>query len=179
MKNKPTVIIVDPIGDFLLNHVHCLRKLFQADGWDVVKIEPDRKYYSDKAVVLVPDTGGLNTTVQYFISDAATPALAGQDNAIEYFRLNMLQWYVKKNMPILGIGTSAYLIFAELLRGKIMWGMDGLSYGHTSTEILQLENGILTPKTGCWTGPVDEDLCLFARTLLPKNPPLVTADILV
>ena len=96
--------------------------------WEVRLISPNERHYHQNAVLLIPDTHGLNTACDTFLrGENVLPApCPAQDQAVEYFRLNTMQWYIDKNVPILGIGYSALLIFADICRGLLMWGPDGL-----------------------------------------------------
>ena len=166
---KPKILIVEPFGGQYIQQIHQLRLLFNKNGWEVRKIEPYDRIYNPRAVLLIPDTGGLNCNMEYMLEMANTPP---QDNGIEYFRTHTLHYYVKKNIPILGLGTSAYLTFAEVCSGKLLFGNDGLSCGASKKKTDVYNDHFVGPNCGgLFQFGLNEDLVLFAESLLPRNSP--------
>jgi len=151
--------------------VHRLKQLFLQEEWKVEKLQPSTKLYSTNAIILVPDTAGLNCNVSY-VKSAFIPTIPAQDAGVEYWRLNLMHYYVKKRIPILGIGTSACLIFGELC-GNLIYGRDGLSFGAPRKDrVIDSGNDWFIGKNcaGMQTFQVDENLSMFAEALLPKAP---------
>lgn len=129
MSEKSRVYIVDPYSDDLLRHVQQVRMLFFSWGWEVKKISPDDRSYHENCIVLLPDTGGLNACELYCLEGGTNlpPHVRPQDQGIEWFRLKTLHYYVQKGIPVLGLGYSSYLTFAEVLRGQLIFGPDGIT----------------------------------------------------
>lgn len=171
----PRILLLEPYTR--VKHVAKLRDMFFANGWQVQKISPDQKAYSEDSILIVPDTGGINSNVSYCgMEDLILPFnCPPQDQGVEYFRLNTLHYYINKKIPILGIGYSSYLIFAEVLGGKLFQGPDGISRA-VLPKIVDDEQGFLSsiPKKVC-AGfdqqyskevPFAEDLIILADKLL-------------
>jgi hypothetical protein len=168
---RPVLFLLEPLKR--IKHVAKLRDLFVSCGWEVRKISPEQKTFHPYSVLLVPDTKGINMNLSYFKGNGGRPVFyRGQDNGVEYFRLNTLDYWVKKNTPILGLGTSAFVIFAEVLQGVIVTGYEGLSFGRTDSDLLvNNENEFLSlPKAGGKVNfNLDEELVHFAESLLRKE----------
>jgi hypothetical protein len=69
------------------------------------------------SVIILPDTGGIYPFASYFYGNVGV--VSPQDNFVEEFRLKTLHYYVQKGVGIFGLGTSAYVTFAEVLGGKL------------------------------------------------------------
>jgi hypothetical protein len=118
-----------------------IRNYFLDREWQVVTISPDQKHYHPKSVLLIPDTGGINANISYFKRESKLPPnIPPQDQALEYFRVETLSWYMKKQDEgkgkngILGIGMSAFLTFAEVLGGSVYRKDGEMCFGHTTTD---------------------------------------------
>jgi len=140
---KKRLLLLEPYADETMKHVQEIRMLFINNGWEVQKLTPDCKTYHENSVLIIPDTGGLNGNASYcFNADSwMPPHVKPQDQGVEYFRLNRLLYYVQKHIPVIGLGYSAYVIFAEVLKGTLQFGPDGMSVGtskikaHLETEL--------------------------------------------
>jgi hypothetical protein len=177
-KITPRVYIVEPYADSALKHVQQIRMLFHTWGWEVKKISPDDKTYYENSVLVVPDTGGLNACVSYcFTGGSLTPPhVAPQDQAIEWFRLKTLHYYVGKGIPILGLGHSSSLIFAEVVGGGLIFGSDGFSREAPNHKLPHVEDdeGFICTKPKMVCGGLDktqphafgEELIVLADQLL-------------
>ena len=144
------LIIVQPYCDV---DAISLRNFFLDAGWDVSIISPDEKHFHKRSVLLLPDTGGINANVSYFTREAKLPPnVPTQDQAMEFFRLETLSWYLKKReqgtarIGVLGIGYSAFLTFAECLGGSLYKNEDKLVFGHT-TAVVDIEHDWFHSKT--------------------------------
>lgn len=163
----PTIFILNPYGQQFMGQVYKLRMKFLEEDFDVRLIEKNERPYTNYGAVLVPDTGGINSTVGYCLGNVCVPP---QDNAIEYWRLNTLQYFVNKGIPIAGIGMSAFLIFAEVLRGKLQYGPDGMSFGSAKKEFEIIPNGFVAKEAaGLYQFDINE-LPDFVRSILPPPP---------
>lgn len=171
----PRVLLLEPYTR--VKHVAKLRDMFFANGWQVQKISPDQKTYCEDSILVIPDTGGINANVAYCVSEGLLLPFncPPQDQAVEYFRLNTLMYYINKKTPILGIGMSSYLTFAEVLGGKLFQGPDGISRA-VMPKIVDDSQGFLSsiPKKICagfdqlYSKDVQygEDLIILADKLL-------------
>ena len=72
-------------------------------------------------VLIIPDSGGYNLT-----SMGCTPHMKlpnslykGQDQYVEAFRIQSLEFYFKSGTILVGLGTSACLLYDDLLGGKL------------------------------------------------------------
>lgn len=113
-----------------------IRNFFLDNEWEVVFIGPNQTHKHHRSVLLLPDTGGINANVSYFLKESALPPnIPPQDQALEYFRLNTLTWYMRQQeqrnarVGILGIGYSAFLTFAECLGGSVYYRKSELHFG--------------------------------------------------
>ena len=165
---KPKVFIVNPDSFSLAHHVYQLRMLFMVNDWQVQLLEHDARTYHPKSVVLIPDTGGINTNVSYFRSSA--PGIPPQDQGIERFRLHSMQYWVNKKVPILGLGYSAFLTFAEL-GGTLYCGKDGLGFNHKKGVDIYHDKFFAHNAAGLVNYEIDENIVLLAESLLPKDAP--------
>lgn len=173
----PRLLLPEPFGR--LKHVQKLRCLFLENGWEVKKVSIGEKTYHENAVLILPDTKGINATISYFQSGGTftVPNIPPQDQAIEHFRLHQLQYFVHRKIGVLGLGTSAFLIFAEVLRGNLQYGRDGLWYGDSKTKLLDPPGSDSQGRffhdkplaAGLAEYKYNEDLVLFAEKLLPKK----------
>lgn len=75
----------------------------------------------DLDVLILPDSGCYNLT-----SMGCTPHMKlpnslykGQDQYVEAFRIQSLEFYHKKGTILVGLGTSACLLYDDLLGGKL------------------------------------------------------------
>lgn len=143
--------------------------LFRRDGWQVQFIDESTRSYHPNAVVIIPDTKGLNVNVEYVkIKSFSFPP---QDQLVEAFRLNSLFYWVKKKTPVIGIGTSAYLTFAELCQGTLIFGPHGMSIGASKQPCVVEDAYFLGEKCGgLWTYDEDELLLLAAKLLTGPEP---------
>ena len=128
------------------------------------------------------------------------PHVRPQDQGVEYFRLNRLQYYVQKNIPVIGLGYSAYVIFAEVLKGTLNFGSDGLSIGTSKIKANYDVEQFFCPQKHYVCGGMfkerglgyGEDLVVFAEQMLkyggqggsikvtiPNTPPDTSAKIIV
>jgi hypothetical protein len=169
LSTSKTLLLFEPSGSQYLTQVHQIKTLFQREEWYVEKLQPYTKIYNPNAVILIPDTAGLNVNMEY-VKTKFPPIFPPQDPGLEYFRLNFLHYYVKKKMPILGIGTSSFLIFAEVCKGNLIFGADGLSWGATKLPNVDTNtNNFVGPYCGGLLNfSINEDLCEFAEALLPR-----------
>jgi len=165
---KPKVFIVNPDSFLLAEHVHQLRMLFIVNGWQVQLLEHGTRTYHPRAVLIIPDTGGINTNVSYFTSPA--PGIPPQDQGVERFRLHDFHYWVKKGVPILGLGYSAFLTFAEL-GGKLYCGSDGLGFIQQKNVDIYHDKFFGKNSAGLVDYKVDESIVVLAETLLPKDAP--------
>lgn len=163
----PEVLILNPYGRQFLPQVYKLRMTFLEQDFKVRLLEKDDRPYTNYGAVLVPDTGGLNSTVGYCIGNVCVPP---QDNAVEYWRLNTLQYFVNKQIPIAGIGMSAFLIFAEVLRGKLQYGPDGMSFGAAKKDYELILNGFVAKNAAGLYQFDPLELPDFVRSLLTPPP---------
>jgi len=117
----------------------------------------------------------MNGCIGYFHDKDAwmPPNIPPQDQGVEWFRLNSLHHYVKREMPILGIGYSAYLIFAEVLGGRLSHGKDGMDIGTTTHKIIREDGGFYSYEEGApvcaglyESDPDGEDIVATAERLL-------------
>lgn len=163
--------------------------LFLNFGWEVYKLTPDCKTYHENCVLIVPDTGGLNGNASYCFNEDSwmPPHVRPQDQGIEYFRLNRLLYYVQKNIPVIGLGYSAYLIFAEVLKGTLQFGSDGLSIGTSKIKASYDEVAFQCPQKHYVCGGLfaerskgyGEDLIVFAENMLKHGNSGGNAKVLV
>lgn len=135
---RKRLILLEPFRRETSAHVHYVRMLFLSNGWEVQKISPDQKTYHENGILLLPDSSGLNGCVSYCMDEDAwmPPNIPAQDQAVEFFRLNVLKYYINKGIPILGLGYSSLLTFAEVLGGKLIFGQDGMSRGAQKYKIV-------------------------------------------
>ncbi len=78
---------------------------------------PDDKSIVD--LLILPDTGGLNCVGPFFPHFDVPPVYPGQDQWMEFFRVNFLNYWVNKNVPIVGIGSSGLMLYHHVLGGKL------------------------------------------------------------
>jgi hypothetical protein len=96
-----------------------IKTLFLMEGDACYSIGPNKRLHVD--VLIIPDSEGLNCTTSAFYPHHKVPAhYPGQDQWAELFRLMSADWYVKKRIPIVGIGTGALLLY-DILGGKIQF----------------------------------------------------------
>lgn len=157
-----------------------LRNFFLDNEWDVMFLSPDQKhfYQGGKSVLLLPDTGGINANVSYFMREGRLPPdIPPQDQAMEYFRLNTLSWYLKKQeeqretIGVLGIGYSGFLIFAEALGGSLMKDKSKLVYGHCEKDMDCNENYFhhVRNRIAGLLNPTHEEILRMANILVKKS----------
>lgn len=117
MKKKRALLVL-PAGEKAVKRAVKIANLFLSfPDWEVKYLSPTDKHLHDASVVVIPDTKGIYPFAGYFTGTTSTIKL--QDPAIEEFRLKTLHYYVQKNIGIFGLGSSAYLTFAEVLGGKL------------------------------------------------------------
>lgn len=101
-------------------HLFKIRNLFASfSDWEVKFIDVKDRHIHPNSVLFLPDTKGLNCTVSYVESGHQIYGVKPQDPVLEAFRLEMLHYYVAKKVGVFGIGSSALLTFAEVLKGKL------------------------------------------------------------
>lgn len=112
-------------------------------------ITHDEQRWLEGCVLILPNTGGLNANISY--CDKSMLFEPPQCNRLEYFRLNHLYWYVNKGTPIVGLGHSSWLIFGEVLKGKLFL-KDGIIDGDamTSSVVDWFPYGYKTKQTLGW-----------------------------
>jgi hypothetical protein len=168
-KNAQKAFIANPYGFHLAEHVYKIRMLFLRYGWQVQLLETETRTYHPNCVLIIPDTGGINTNVSYFKTPA--PGIPPQDQGIESFRLNSLHYWVNKKVPIIGLGYSAFLTFAEVCGGNLLCGSDGLSFMHRKDVDIYETKFFGKRAAGFVDYQIDESLISLAESLLPKEAP--------
>lgn len=133
------LLIVQPYADCGTLEI---RNFFLDREWQVVTISPDQKHYHPRSVLLLPDSGGINANISYFKRESKLPPnIPPQDQALEYFRVETLSWYMKKQEEgkgrngILGIGMSSFLTFAEVLGGSVYRKDGEMRFGHVTEDV--------------------------------------------
>lgn len=117
MSQKKRALVVLPY-DFGLKEAMSVARLFLSfPGWEVKFLTPTDKHVHPASVIILPNTGGIYPFASYFYGNVGV--VPPQDNAIEEFRLKTLHYYMQKGTGIFGLGSSAYLTFAEVLGGKL------------------------------------------------------------
>jgi hypothetical protein len=115
-----TIGLLTASNPALLAEEHRLKLLFLMEGDNAFSINPHKRVNVDVLILL--DTGGINCTTSGFYPTFKTPpAVPGQDQWYEAFRVYSLQWYIQKKIPMVGIGTSALLLWDSVLGGKICY----------------------------------------------------------
>lgn len=94
-----------------------LTEAFLLDKRDVRIIMPNDKTIVD--CLILPDTGGLNCVGPFFPHFDVPPVFPGQDQWMEFFRINFLNYWINKKVPIVGIGTSGLMLYHHVLGGKL------------------------------------------------------------
>lgn len=113
-----TVGLLTAADPSLLAEEHRLKLLFLLEQDNAFSVNPHKLVQVDVLILL--DTGGINCTTKGFYPHLKIPPnIKGQDQWYEAFRIYCLDWYIKKKIPIVGIGTSALLLYSEALNGKI------------------------------------------------------------
>lgn len=172
----PRLLLMEPFGR--LKHVNKIRLLFLSHGWQVHKVSPDEKTYATNGVLLLPDTKGINANVSYFRTGgtACVPHIRPQDQAMEHHRLNSLAYYMQKGIGVMGLGTSAFLIFAEALQGNLSYGSEGLWFGASRLKLLDPPDNQTgkffhdKPRVGGIVEyNINEELVIFAEQFLPRK----------
>lgn len=95
---------------------------------DVNLLMPYQKtQIEDGDPILILDSGGINAnTAPFYPYFAKPPKVAPQDQWLEFFRCNMLEYYTdKQKAKIIAIGYSALMVFGQL-GGKIEMGDNDL-----------------------------------------------------
>jgi len=114
-----TIAVLTAVNPDLLREEHRIKIAFLTEGDNAYSINPTIKNRVDALILL--DTGGYNcTTAAFYPHLRVPPPVKGQDQWYEAFRLYSLEWYIKKRIPIIGIGTSGLMLW-EALGGKIEW----------------------------------------------------------
>lgn len=75
----------------------------------------------DLDLLLLPDSEGYNLTTLGCTPHMKLPhsGFEAQDQYVEAFRVQSLEFYYRKNTVIVGLGTSACLLYDDLLNGKL------------------------------------------------------------
>jgi len=92
--------------------------LEKGDDIDVITISPNSKNIGD--YLLLPDTGGYNCISQAFYPHFPVPPIEipGQRQWMSHWENHMLEYYVNKNVRMVGFGTSAITIWDKVLSTK-------------------------------------------------------------
>lgn len=107
--------------------------------------------------LLLPDTGGLNCNTSGFIPHfRVPPKYKGQDQWMEFWRIEHSEFYINSGIRTIGFGTSAFLLYVIALGGKLTI--------NSSEELELIENkGLALVEGNKWssslhTGYVSGDL---------------------
>lgn len=162
------LLLFEPYGR--LKHVDRIANLFrQFPDWQVKKLGPGDRHNPNgvPCVVLLPDTKGIDANKSYFLPEkhSLPPNIPGQDQLLSYWWLNDRQYYVNKNIGIVGLGTSAFLTFAELCGGNLGCDSQGLLVTGDINKHAYWEKEFFfssKPLCGGYTGKdLDEDLVVL------------------
>ena len=81
---------------------------------------------ANESIVIVPHTGGYNlSTIGCSNMKLPNSTYPNQDQYVERFVVHSLEQFAKKEIVIVGLGSSAALIYDYLIGGKLQ--MAGLS----------------------------------------------------
>lgn len=167
------LIILQPYTDC---KTLAIRNFFLDNEWEVVFISPNQTHKHHRSVLLLPDSGGINANVSYFLKESTLPPnIPPQDQALEFFRLNTLSWYMRQQeqaqakVGILGIGYSAFLTFAECLGGSVYYRKSELHFGVCNDKDTYIYDDHFinsTRRIAGLTAPSLENILSMANTLL-------------
>lgn len=179
MSTKKRILLVETYTR--LKHAGKIADLFRSySDFEVKRLGPDDKHKHPNCVVLLPDVG-INANISYFLSSGSIPPnVPPQDQLLEYWKLNMMGYYVNNKIGICGIGHSAFLIFAELLKGQLMFGKDGLQPTGDIHKTAKWDDDLShftarQPLCAGYTGTeLDEDFVVFVDQHFFDNKELVS-----
>lgn len=103
--------------------------------------------------LILPDTGGFDCTSSAFYPHSKYPPNhPGQDQAMQFFTKYTLDWYIKKKIPILGIGSGGLIIWSEVLRNKLDYvikdgSIEPFHMSDTTKELMEFPDS----QTGDWS----------------------------
>ena len=120
---KRRFLLLDGHTPIINKQVLELKRVILSEGDQVHIISPDEKSFGD--ILIIPHFEGFNTTTAAFCPHfSVPPPCSGSDQWVEFFRVNLLSYYVKKGIPLCGIGSGACILYSEVLKGKLDW-IDG------------------------------------------------------